>query len=137
MNTLLDLHPQWIGLLRPNSGEGITLDCPACGPSHRLAAYFKNPLDGGETAGWLLKDGPVWERQGDDFAALTIKPSIDYPCFHGWIERGRVFHVNESPLRAAIRGPAGNVVLANLSPLQTIEIGGAAIAKANALLGSQ
>jgi hypothetical protein len=131
MKALVDLHPEWIGQLRPKSGEGILFDCPACGPMHRLAAYFSNPRDGQPGAAW---QNPTWLREGDDFAVLTIKPSIQYPCFHGWVERGRVFDTSESPLTVPIRREDGQVVLAALSPLQVIEIGSTAIAKAKALL---
>jgi hypothetical protein len=115
MKLLQELNPLWTGLLRPDSGEGLTFDCPNCGAHHRLCAYFSNPLDGKEAAPWQK---PTWERIGDDFDVLTVKPSIEYPCFHGWIENGRVVDVREAPLSGF--DPAGRQVA--LSPLQSIEI---------------
>lgn len=96
MQKLTELNPQWAGVLRPaaQSGEGVTFDCPKCGPGHRLCAYFKNPVDGLEPNGWT----PKWERTGETFLDLTISPSIDYGCFHGWVEDGRVIDVSEAPL---------------------------------------
>jgi hypothetical protein len=67
---LTTLNPQFIGRLRQESGEGILFDCPTCGPSHRLAAYFKNPVDGNPPAPW--RDS-AWEREGVDFATLTVE----------------------------------------------------------------
>jgi hypothetical protein len=96
MTPLTELNPKWCGLLRPDSGEGITLDCPKCGSSHRLCAYFDNPLDGEPAAYWQK---PIWKRDGETFETLTISPSIEYPCFHGWIEDGQVIDISESPMR--------------------------------------
>jgi hypothetical protein len=114
MKLLLELHPQWEGILRPNSGEGVSFDCPNCGSSHRLCAYFSNPIDGKEVAPWQKQK---WERVGENFVVLTISPSIQYPCFHGWIENGRVIDISEAPLR--VRNPENGHVIA-ISPLQSI-----------------
>lgn len=129
MKRLIDLRPEWIGRLRPKSGEGILFDCPGCG-RHHIAAYFSNPRDGQPG----MPQDPIWLREGEEFDALTIKPSIDYPCFHGWVECGRVFDTGESPLVVAGQYPNGQIARVALSPLQAIEIGAAAIAKATALL---
>jgi hypothetical protein len=112
MQALIELNPEWIGLTRTSSGEGMTLVCPTCGPRHCLAVYFSNPLDGKESAPW---QGMKWEREGDTFDTLTISPSINYPCFHGWIEDGKVFHISESPMRVHIQG----IGLVALSPRQS------------------
>lgn len=115
MKLLATLNPAWIGRLRQDSGEGITFDCPACGPRHRVAAYFKNPRDGNPPAPW---PDSAWERDGEDFAALTLHPSIRYPCWHGWIESGRAFDVMESPLVVFGEQPSGNLGPIALSPRQ-------------------
>lgn len=114
MNKLRDLNPKWTGLLRPNSGEGMTLDCPRCGPSHKLAVYFSNPVDGLPAASWQT---PQWHRDGEKFESLTIKPSIQYPCFHGWIENGDVIDISESPLQVMALID-GRPTLVALSPMQ-------------------
>lgn len=104
MNELTSFHPEWIGLLRSSSGEGLTFDCPVCGPSHRLAVYFLNPTDGKESAPW---QSPKWHVIGNKFENLTIEPSIQYPCFHGWIEYGQVIDVSESTMVVNLQTPQG------------------------------
>jgi hypothetical protein len=113
VKSLADLHPRWIGQLRPESGEGISLDCPVCGPHHQLAAYFENPVDGIAPAPW----GDKWKRTGESFHDLTVEPSINYPCFHGWIENGNVIDISESPA-AVVMIVNGKQELVALSPLQ-------------------
>jgi hypothetical protein len=93
----------------------MTLNCPTCGPCHRLAVYFSNPVDGKESAQWQVVK---WEREGETFDALTISPSINYGCFHGWIEDGKVIHISESPMRVHMRGRG----LVALSPRQAQQI---------------
>jgi hypothetical protein len=127
MKGLKDLHPKFIGTLRPESGEGIQFDCPSCGPSHQLVAYFENPLDGLAVASWT----PKWKRIGEEFDVLSIEPSLEYPCWHGWIEEGRAIDVRESPLVLFDQQKRRPVAL---SPLQTLNIAGAAIAKAKKAL---
>jgi hypothetical protein len=103
---LTELHPRWLGLTRPDSGEQVEFDCPACGPSHRLIVMLSNPLDGKPGAPWLGKlvkglDGqekitPVWQRYGAEFDTLTLVPSVVFPCWHGWVEDGQVIDVTEA-----------------------------------------
>lgn len=131
MTPLAKLNPTWIGRLRPNSGEGITFDCPTCGPKHRLVAYFKNPLDGNPAADW---PDTLWQRNGDDASHLTVTPSIDYPCWHGWIERGRVFADHETPLTVLLHID-GVPQLVRLSPEQTIQLAEQAAIAAEKMLG--
>lgn len=117
MIELSTLYPKWIGLLRPNSGEGLAFNCPKCGPSHKLAVYFSNPVDGQKSAAWQEQK---WNRKGDTFETLTIEPSIQYPCFHGWIECGKIIDVSESPAHAfAIVN--GNLTPIALSPSQFLK----------------
>lgn len=116
MKRLIDLTPKWTGLLRPNSGEGLTLECPACGPAHTLAVYFSNPVDGKPPAIWL-KPSEIWLRENDAFENLTVAPSIQYPCFHGWIEGGNVIDISESPA-TVLMVIAGKETLVALSPQQ-------------------
>ena len=113
MKKLTDLNPKWLGQLRPNSGEGISLDCPKCGPKHMLVAYFDNPVDGQDAAPW----GDKWHREGEELETLTISPSIQYPCFHGWIENGQVIDISESPAMATLVTAQGTM-LVTLSPKQ-------------------
>lgn len=131
MIPLAKLNPKWIGVLRPNSGEGIQFGCPVCGPKHALVAYFSNPLDGQPRAEWQK---PVWERVGETFEQLTVRPSMHYPCFHGWVERGRVFGVGESPLTALLTIDGKPQIVA-LSPEQTINLARQASLAAEKMLG--
>ncbi|HEV7520135.1 MAG TPA: hypothetical protein VGP89_03485 [Candidatus Angelobacter sp.] len=115
---LLDLGPQWIGVTRtPEHGEGVALACPVCGPDHTLAVYFSNPLDGGAAA----PASHQWTRSGTTFDELTVEPSIQYPCFHGWIENGLVFDYSESPMTLPVKVEDGIGLIA-LSPKQTRDI---------------
>lgn len=131
MKKLTDLNPKFTGCLRPDSGEQMQFDCPACGPGHRLSAYFQNPIDGGEANGWT----PKWERSGETFEELTITPSIDYGCFHGWVEDGRVIDISEAPLivpGAFIGQPQATVAL---SPAQSEAVARQVLERVAALRG--
>jgi hypothetical protein len=110
MKALTEFNPEFVGILRQNSGEGISFDCPVCGSNHRLVAYFDVPVDGKEKAVWQTT---VWKRSGSSFNDLTLEPSIQYPCFHGWIENGQVIDIRESPATAIV-----NNQLIALSPMQ-------------------
>jgi hypothetical protein len=136
MRKLKNLNPKWLGVERPNSGEGLSFDCPVCEneKSHSIVIYFENPLDGGPCADWVKK-GPHWQRAGDEFARLSVQPSIKYPCFHGWLEIGRVFSIKESPIIVVAMMPGGRQQPMALSPLQTIAGCGASIERAKVMLG--
>jgi len=99
MKRLSELDPIWVGLLRPSRGGGLSFDCPNCGPKHRLAVYFSNPIDGLPAAPWQT---PTWLREGSEFDTLTLAPSLLYPCFHGWVEDGKVIDTTESPASAQV-----------------------------------
>jgi hypothetical protein len=122
------LNPEWLGQLRPDSGEGLSLDCPVCGPKHRLAAYFSNPVDGKDSAPW----GDKWKRTGESFSSVTVAPSLQYPCFHGWIESGLVFDVSESPLTVPMQTDKG-VQLIALSPDQAFTVATGVLERLNIL----
>lgn len=105
---LADLEPQFVGA----GGEGISdkdgnpvprregvalvFKCP-CGINHDsigesdlICLHFSNPLDGGSP---LERVGHTWERTGDTFDTLTIRPSIQRltGCrWHGFITDGEV-----------------------------------------------
>lgn len=99
---LVELNPRWIGaggdgvFTRGPNGElvpaeercgvGLTFDCP-CGCGTRAAAEFTVALDGKQ---WRA-DG--WERTGDTFETLTLRPSLqraepDGCRWHGFITDG-------------------------------------------------
>ena len=76
---LTELHPRWVGAgsdgisdghgnpVAERHGVGISFDCP-CG-----YVSFANPLDGGPA---LKGKSPKWDRTGETFEDLTLRPSI-------------------------------------------------------------
>lgn len=132
MKTLAQLEARLIGYRRPNSGEGISFVCPVCGPKHAITAFFANPIDGGEAP---PADLALWTRTGESLEQLTVEPSIKHACFHGWVNQGKVFEVSESPIVVALE-INGRRQLVALSPLQTLDIAGKAVARAKELLGA-
>jgi hypothetical protein len=133
MRKLTDLDARLIGYARPQSGEGVSFTCPVCGPRHSITAFFKNPVDGGAPA---PADLALWTREGDALEQLSIDPSIKFPCFHGWVNEGKVFEMREAPIMVMCKC-TGRPQLVALSPLQTLKICGEAIAKAKELLGAR
>lgn len=129
MKKLVDLNPKFIGYARSASGEGVNFDCPTCGPKHVLAAYFSNPIDGQPAK---ISEA-YWMRHGETFEELTVSPSILYPCFHGWIEAGRVFDISESAATYPKANKDGQIELVALSPLQSIAYAEDIVAKVKAI----
>ena len=110
---LTDLEPRWVGAggdgiyRRGPSGElvpvperhgvAITFRCP-CGTHRRDDDYdtdrvtieFNNPLDGGPP---MADPGARWDRTGETFETLTLRPSLQRigGCgWHGFITAGEV-----------------------------------------------
>lgn len=95
---LLNLNPQWmtpVPGIEPAVHHGaavrvLVFDCP-CGMGHRL----RIPVSAtGMPEGRDIATGTyVWRRDGewsDDFAALSLHPSVNAHCWHGWIKNGEV-----------------------------------------------
>jgi len=101
---LTDLDPRWVG----HGGEGVSdangnpiprrerigipFDC-ACGCGSPVFVPFRNPIDGGPA--WDKRC--TWERTGDSFETLTLKPSIlrvkvnGKGCgWHGFVTNGAI-----------------------------------------------
>lgn len=87
---LVDLNPEWMqsggeGVSWADTGEpvprhicGVAFDCP-CGCGKRRLITFKNPPGMGEGLGQiagLRRSESGWERTGDTFETLTLRPSI-------------------------------------------------------------
>lgn len=77
----------------PRRGIGLMFNCP-CGCSLLCYVPFRDPIDGGPAR---VSDGePSWERTGETFDALTLRPSIlrdqaKGGCgWHGFITAGEV-----------------------------------------------
>ena len=120
MEALTKLHPAWQSVLRKDSGEGVSFDCPACGPAHQLVAYFANPRDGKPP---MPGRSVIWVREGDTFASLTLAPSLQYPCWHGWVEGGQVIDIREAThYTRRLNEQTGRVENVALSPRQVREV---------------
>jgi len=80
---LVDLEPRWVGY----GGEDVTHNgepvprrervalsflCP-CGKGERVTLMLRNPPDGGPNP---IPELPAWERSGEDFASMSLTPSI-------------------------------------------------------------
>jgi hypothetical protein len=102
---LVDLSPRWgidtdlvIGGFRryfdDRRGMAVSFDCP-CGcqgtpRETRLAVWFANPIDCGPPTASAER---LWQRTGDTFETLSLRPSIDasmHGHWHGFITAGEV-----------------------------------------------
>lgn len=86
---LTDLNPQFLNAHMGARGSCVVLDCP-CGCGDRFPIPFKVALDGTV----VRPDG--WDREGDTFETLTLRPSIyrKWDCgWHGFITNGEVTSV--------------------------------------------
>jgi hypothetical protein len=100
---LIELEPRWVNAggdgIRDAAGQpvparqgiGLTFTCPCCQWRHYVP--FANPLDGGPAHD---PSRPVWDREGETFDRLTLRPSIlsskeKGGCgWHGYITGGEV-----------------------------------------------
>ena len=76
-------------------GIGISFDCP-CGCGSPVFVHIKNPMDGKP---FDTQGAPSWDRTGDDFETMTLKPSILRSenrggCgWHGFVTDGKIITV--------------------------------------------
>lgn len=98
MINLTRLDPEWL----QHGGRivGVHFVCPVCSRwgarfegAHSVGVLFANPPDGGPAAPndesiVANYQGQRWTRTGDTFETLTLSPSIDVRCWHGWINAG-------------------------------------------------
>jgi hypothetical protein len=97
---LIDLNPAWVDAAKgpgvtngtqPQNvrrGIGLQFDCP-CGCGLRAGVEFTVAVDG------LPWRHTMWERKGDTFETLTVRPSIGIDKldgrgfhYHGWLRDG-------------------------------------------------
>lgn len=74
-----ELH---IPVVRLDEANAVDFDCP-CGEGHKQGVSFRGrgaPLDG----------RPQWEATGDSVENLTLTPSINSSCWHGFVTEGAV-----------------------------------------------
>ena len=106
---LTDLNPSWVGtggegVFRTNEkgelepaherhGVAISFDCPCGrrdydnGHTPKICVNISPPLDGG------VAFEHAWERTGDTFETLTLRPSIQRVggcAWHGFVTNGEV-----------------------------------------------
>lgn len=91
LNAVLVRHEEPDGLRYTSNmkgAQGIQLDCP-CGEGHALLLWFSNPLDAVPVP---IHIHPMarWQRMGEDVASLTLAPSVDAHCWHGFIKNGEI-----------------------------------------------
>ena len=75
---LTDLDPRWYGCHECGTRLGFTFLCPrGCGArlGCKIASCAHHPNE------------PIWQMHGEDFATLTITPSINA---HGFITEGKI-----------------------------------------------
>lgn len=97
-----ELNPH-LAAFPDRTGIGLFFDCPIHADCW-VAVRFANPLDGGGT--FMHPDEPAatpaWQRTGEDFATLTLSPSIrvlggaDGCEWHGFIRGGKFEHCGDS-----------------------------------------
>ena len=94
---LVDLNPQFLDSNHFDKGIALMCDCP-CGCEAPLYVPFRNPIGGARPV--PDEDASLgramWERDGDTFDTLTLRPSIHRDpakggCgWHGHIISGEV-----------------------------------------------
>jgi hypothetical protein len=68
---LTDLNPQWY--IGPDFQKYLEFDCPKCMPSGNcILCIPKSP--------GVADNGAKWDISSDDFATLTVSPSIFHHC---------------------------------------------------------
>ena len=66
------------------SGAFLVFDCPACSPkgdAHGIRVPLAPKVD---------QNGQSWQHSGEFPDTLTLSPSINAGCWHGWIENGEI-----------------------------------------------
>ena len=88
---LTELDPRWTTHEKGRKGQGIVFLCPHC-KTHFIAVFFANPLDGGAAlpAPSDSQNAYRWQRTGETFDILTLIPSINAPCWHGFVTNGEI-----------------------------------------------
>lgn len=87
---LTDLHAQFV-LVKPDGALGkmpdalganaIMFDCP-CARGERLIINLANPIGAPRVA------GNAWAATGKTVDDLSLSPSVNSGCWHGWITNG-------------------------------------------------
>jgi hypothetical protein len=96
---LVDLDPHWLSpdvfVFRSPSGHGDWITCkrvPMAREQQYELVYRDNPQFVGKTV-VMTQDDMVWSFAGNDFATLTVSPSIDHSPsgnWHGFVLSGEI-----------------------------------------------
>lgn len=96
---LTDLEPHWLTpdmfVFKSPSGKGDLITCkrvPMTRMEQMEAVYLQNPQFKGIPVVLTVAD-MAWEFKGNDFATLTVTPSIDASAsgnWHGFITNGEI-----------------------------------------------
>lgn len=96
---LANLEPHWFVLDTDGPRVGLTFVCPHC-YKERLGVVFHHSGKAAIEDSYILaRHGAgdvnhIWDLQGqDDFATMTLRPSIDASAsghWHGFITEGRI-----------------------------------------------
>jgi len=92
MTKLAELEPQfavaygdgWQDVQSLDQAQGIYFTCPSC-RAHTLLVWFR---DRGVPAS--NKPAARWAVSGTGYADLTLAPSINARCWHGFVRGGEV-----------------------------------------------
>lgn len=68
--------------------QGIQFHCP-CDAGHDLLLWFANPLDA-EVVPIHVTPMARWQRIGDSLDSLTLAPSVNAYCWHGFVKDGLI-----------------------------------------------
>lgn len=75
--------------------NGVLFKCPGCwaknggsAGTHMILVWFANPIGGAPVASSEWLPAPRWQRTGETLETLTLHPSVDAKCWHGWVRQG-------------------------------------------------
>lgn len=97
---LTDLDPRWYVLEAGGPRLGLTFDCPHCCETRLGVTFHHHGVAAIDEDQYILAHHGaddtqhIWDLQGqDDFATLTLSPSIDASKsghWHGFIQEGEI-----------------------------------------------
>jgi len=100
MTRLIDCNPRWGTYYGERADRYLTFDCPEGHADCHHTIPFTPTRDG---TAWAPASGAIWERSGDDFATMTISPSIrrvpgdhDRCAMHIEIVDGKILFAGDS-----------------------------------------
>lgn len=96
---LTDLNPRWFVLESGGPRVGLTFDCPHCQQTRLGVTFHHHGREAMEDQYVIAHHGAddtqhIWDLQGqDDFATLTLSPSVDASKsghWHGFLTNGEI-----------------------------------------------